>query len=116
MKTDHNISIGGRRSISPHDVILMTADINYTQVYFLNGCKLTVATSLKILEKRFTDCCSEFFRTHKSYLINLNYVKQFDTTGDEIFVQMQNDYRVVVSRRKKRAFTNKISASVNLKK
>lgn len=107
MKTAHNISIGARRTISPQDVILLTADINYTQVYLLNGAKMTVATPLKELEKRFAKC-SEFFRTHKSYLININYIKQYDTTGTEVFVQMNNDYRVVVSRRKKEAFKHRI--------
>jgi DNA-binding LytR/AlgR family response regulator len=109
METTQTILIGLKRSISPTDVILLTADINYTQVYFSNGLTATVAVTLKELEKRFADC-SDFFRTHKSYLINLNYVKQYDATGSEVFVQMKNDYRVIVSRRKKEAFRKKIMA------
>ena len=109
MKTTPSILIGARRTIKPQDVILFTADINYTQVYFCNGRKLIVATPLKIIEKRFAEC-SEFFRTHRSYLINLNYVKQFASIRNELFVQMENDYRVAVSRRKREAFKHRILA------
>ncbi len=107
MKTAQNIPIGSRRTISPNEVILLTADINYTRVYFLNGAKMTVATPLKELEKRFAQC-TEFFRTHKSFLVNINYIKNYDSDGNESYVQMKNDYRVTVSRRKKRAFIERI--------
>lgn len=107
MKTFQNILIGARRTVNPKDVILLTADENYTQIYFSNGVKVTVATTLKILEKRFSN--SDFFRTHKSYLINLNYIKSSDLITDKGFIQMANGYRVMISRRKKRAFQAKIS-------
>jgi DNA-binding LytR/AlgR family response regulator len=106
METRQNILIGARRRISPQDIMLLTADINYTKVYLSNGRKMTVATSLKILEKRFENC-SEFFRTHKSYLINLSFVKSVDTCENELFIHMKNDHRVAVSRRKKTAFLKK---------
>lgn len=108
MKSTQNILIGARHRINPNDVILLTADINYTQIYCVNGCKLTVATTLKTLEQRFSDC-TEFFRTHKSYLINLNFIKSSDLISNKGFIQMKNDYRVTISRRKKRAFKERIS-------
>lgn len=107
MQTTHRIPIGARRTVNPQDVVLLSADENYTQVYFSNGIKLTVATSLKILEKRFANC-TEFFRTHKSFLVNINYIKNYNSNGCETYFQMKNDVRVVVSRRKKRAFKERI--------
>jgi two-component system LytT family response regulator len=109
MKTIRNILIGGRQQISPREIILLTADNNYTQVHFSNGQKVTVATCLKVLEKRFS-ICPEFFRTHKSYLINLSFIKKLGVSDHEPFVQMQNDYRVLVSRRKKNAFFRKVNS------
>lgn len=108
METTKNILIGARRKISPREIILLTADNNYTQVHFSNGHKVTVATCLKTLEKRFA-ICPEFFRPHKSYLINLSFIKKLGVSDHEPFVQMQNDYRVSVSRRKKNAFFEKVS-------
>lgn len=107
METKNRISIGARRSILPQEIILLIGNANYTQVHLSDGRILTVATTLKILEQRFADC-SDFFRTHKSYLINLSYIKQYCATGEETFLQMKNDFRVVVSRRKRGAFNRKI--------
>lgn len=109
METLTQISVGSRRRIAPNEIILFTADANYTQIMLANGRTITVATTLKILEKRFA-VCSDFFRTHKSYLININHIKQFETSGNEVFVQMQNDIRVIVSRRKKQLFKKRISS------
>lgn len=101
------IPMGGRQNANPQEIMLMQADENYTKVYFSNGQKLTVATTLKTLKQRFLDC-TEFFRTHKSFLINLNYVKNLDLISNKGFIQMKNDYRVIISRRKKRAFRERI--------
>lgn len=103
MKT---VLMGGRQNANPEDIILLQANENYTDVVFKNGRKLTVATTLKILEKRFSDC-SEFFRTHKSFLINLNYIDQLCSTPQKTFVQMNNGYRVEIARRRKSAFFRK---------
>ena len=109
METLNLIPIGSRRRISPDDIIFLTADVNYTQILLADGSKMTVATTLKILEKRFSTC-AEFFRTHKSYLININFIKSFDISGEEEFVQMKNGYRVIISRRKKKAFLERLNA------
>ncbi len=104
----HNlILLGSRYRANPQEIILLQADINYTQILMTDGSKMTVATSLKKLEKRFA-VCPAFFRTHKSFLININYIKNYDAEADETFVQMQNDYRVIISRRKKEAFKERI--------
>jgi DNA-binding LytR/AlgR family response regulator len=102
------IPMGGRYNANPQEIMLMQADENYTKVYFSNGQKLTVATTLKILEQRFADCL-EFFRTHKSYMVNIRYIKNFDTNRRDVFMLMNNGYRFEVSRRKKRAFKERIS-------
>ncbi len=107
MKTYNNIPIGSRRTICPQEVVLLTADVNYTRLYMSDGVKIVVATTLKELEKRFAKC-SEFFRTHKSYLININYIENYDFLVEKEFIQMNNGYRVTISRRKKRAFQERV--------
>jgi DNA-binding LytR/AlgR family response regulator len=108
METIQHISMGGRQNANPQEIILLQADINYTNVLFSNGRKLVVATTLKELEKRFSTC-TDFFRTHKSYLININYINSYNIAGEDEFVQMKNGYRATISRRKKKAFIERIS-------
>ncbi len=91
------IPIGGRTTVNPQEIILLQADINYTILYFANGQKTIVATPLKTLERRFVPY--DFYRTHKSYLINLKCVKLFSEATN--IVQMTDNHRVIVSRRKR---------------
>lgn len=97
MNTTNYISIGGRQEVNPAEVVMLQAEINYTLVYFVNGRKTIVATPLKKLEERFTPF--EFYRTHKSYLVNLKCVKCFIEPTNVL--QMDDNHRVIVSRRKR---------------
>lgn len=91
------IHIGGYQAINPKEIVMLQADINYTILYFANGQKTIVATPLKTLERRLVPF--DFYRTHKSYLINLKCVKLFSEATN--IVQMSDNNKVVVSRRKR---------------
>jgi DNA-binding LytR/AlgR family response regulator len=106
------IHIGSWRNHQPSEIMLLLGNANYTEVFFANGHKLTVATTLKKLESRFANC-QEFFRTHKSFLINLNYIKNLEYLNSDQYIEMQNDYRVSVSRRKKLAFQKILNYKTN---
>lgn len=97
MDTTQYIHIGGRQEINPYEVVMLQADINYTIVYFADGKKTIVATPLKTLENRFVPF--DFYRTHKSYLINLKCIKLFSEATN--IVQMTDNHKVIVSRRKR---------------
>jgi two-component system, LytTR family, response regulator len=102
------IAVGAWYNAKANQVIFLQAYRNYTQIYLANGCKMTVAICLKELEKRFA-ICQDFFRTHKSFLINLNYIKNCTMQRNEIFIEMKNGYRVEVSRRKKMALRKRMN-------
>ncbi len=106
-KLETNIHIGGRQEVCPEEIILLVADINYTQVYFNDGSKVIVATTLGKLEKRFR-VNPLFFRTHKSFLINLNFIANHENLAEN-FIRMSNETKVIVSRRKKLALQLKIN-------
>ena len=76
MNTPKLIPIGGRLKVNPLQVIVLVADVNYSLAYMNDGQVLLVATTLKELENRFRS--DAFVRTHKSYLINLRYVADYD--------------------------------------
>jgi DNA-binding LytR/AlgR family response regulator len=111
-QTAQKIPIGSWQKQLPSEIMLLQGDINYTEIHFVDGHKLMVATTLKKLEKRFA-FCGIFFRTHKSFLINLNYIKAYNKDFADDFVEMKNNYRVALSRRRKGAFEERIKEMTN---
>ena len=101
MKTQNLIPIGGHRSVNPQRVVALVADVNYTYAHLDDGKVVVVATPLKTLAARFES--DIFFRTHKSYLINLSFVESYDKVHHH-FVIMPNNLRAEVARRKRTAF------------
>jgi DNA-binding LytR/AlgR family response regulator len=102
------VAVGGWRQHYPADLMLLSAQVNYTELYFTNGQRLLVATPLKTLELRFAQA-KELFRTHKSYMVNLRYIKRIDGMHSEDFIEMKNDFRVLIARRRKLAFEKRIA-------
>ncbi len=109
-KIETNIHIGGRKEVCPEEIIVLVADINYTQVFFYDGTKTIVATTLGELERRFR-VNPLFFRTHKSFLINLNFVANHENLAEN-YIKMSNETKVIVSRRKKLALQLKIQNNI----
>lgn len=106
------ILIGGRTKVNPLQVIALVASINYSLVYMNDGEMIIVATPLKLLEERFKT--TTFFRSHKSYLINLQYVSSYDHEKP-LFVEMQNKLKATISRRKREGFKIEIQKINNNK-
>jgi DNA-binding LytR/AlgR family response regulator len=98
MKTQ-SIFIGGRQIINPAEVIRLQADINYTTIFFVDGKKIVVATTLKEMGNRFS-ANPKFVRISKSVIINIDCIKRID---DEQII-FQNCEIHTPSRRRKKAF------------
>jgi two-component system LytT family response regulator len=107
MKTANRILISPKRSISPEEVVLLVAEVNYTKVYFSNGRKTILPITLKTLEEQFNE--RGFFRTHKSYLVNLLYFKEVNWNKANPFILLSNDFRASISRRKRTSLRMKLS-------
>jgi two-component system LytT family response regulator len=69
-------SNNGYNIVKINNIIYCQAEINYSTAYTSDGKSYTMSHSLKYLEEMLPP--ATFFRTHKSYLVNLNYVKSFD--------------------------------------
>lgn len=95
------ISIGGRTKVNPNHVIALVASVNYSLAYMHDDNVIIVATPLKELENRFR--FHTFFRSHKSFLINLRYIADYDTEKLQ-YVEMKNNLKATVSRRKRNDF------------
>ncbi|MDZ7934575.1 MAG: LytTR family DNA-binding domain-containing protein [Emticicia sp.] len=92
------IHIGGHQTINPEEVVRLQADVNYTTVYFANGKKTLVATTLKSMESRFGSF-PKFVRINKSVIINIDCIRK----KDEEKITLQNGETFIASRRRKKA-------------
>lgn len=74
---------------------------NYTFVYLASSERHLVSKNLKEFEEMLPQ--TPFFRTHQSYIVNTEFVKQISTSELDIAV-MKNGFKVPIARRKKDAF------------
>lgn len=87
------------------DIIRCEASGNYTIFYMVTKEKYVITRTLK----HYEDLLSEFnfFRVHKSHLINLSYVTKF-IRGKQGYVQMNEGKNIEVSTRKREELLNRL--------
>jgi two-component system, LytTR family, response regulator len=71
------LSISGLNSIrfvEVDSVMCLKAEGAYSEINLSDGSKITSSKNLKSYETMLLGC-SEFFRCHKSYIVNLNYIQ-----------------------------------------
>lgn len=108
--TDHDIiHVGGWKQVPHQQIVMLKAESNYTNIILLNGSSLIVATTLGEIAKRLTHL--SFFRPNRSTLINLAYLKVFDTNYSQIL--MQNDEVITLARRRTKKFKNYFRGAEN---
>jgi two-component system LytT family response regulator len=88
--------------VKTSEIMYLEADDCYTHVMMKDGKKHLVSKTLG----NFDEILSEekiFFRAHKSFLINLGYIKQY-IRGEGGDIIMQDDRSIALSRNKKDEF------------
>ena len=94
------LPIGEGYEFVPFDKIShVEADNNYSWVVLITGDKHLVSKTLKEMERMIKR--PNFYRVHKSFLINLNHVKQYLRTDGGQVIMTAEDKIIPVSRRKK---------------
>jgi two-component system LytT family response regulator len=79
----------------------LKAQGNYTELYTGNK-KILISKTLKSMESQLPG--SLFFRVHKSYLVNLSYIKAYVNSSDNPHLVLEDDTCIPVSRYKKSQF------------
>jgi DNA-binding LytR/AlgR family response regulator len=87
-------------TVQPNRLLLLKAEDNYVQLYYLSGnhlCKELVRTSLKKLEERLPN--EYFVKAHRSYLVNIGKVVLFRKNQKGYHLQLEglDDLSVPVS-------------------
>ena len=87
------------------DIFYCEAERSYT-IFHLDG-KKTVTVSKSLIEYDNLLQETQFFRIHKSFLVNLNHIKEYQR-GEGGLVIMTDNAEIEVSRRKKELFLNRM--------
>ncbi|MDB5210593.1 MAG: hypothetical protein JWQ30_1420, partial [Sediminibacterium sp.] len=79
------------------DIIYLQADGSYTRFYTTSHGVLTITK--KLIDFEYLESSGPFFRTHRSYIVNLNHIKKVDKK--EFILVMNNDAEVYLAQDKK---------------
>ena len=79
-----------------HNIIYCKAEVNYCYIHTTNKNPYLITTTLKHLEDLLPG--KMFFRTHKSYLVNINHIISFDKK--EMNLVLENNQVVKVAHRR----------------
>lgn len=83
------------------DIVRCEAEDNYTHIHLKNGDRITASKTIKSYETLLSGV--NFYRVHKSHLINLNFMRKF-VKGDGGYLVMDDNKKIEVSRRRRPAF------------
>ncbi|WP_411274198.1 LytR/AlgR family response regulator transcription factor [Daejeonella sp.] len=97
--------LGSIMFIEVDDMVSLQADSNYTIIHMKDMQKLVISKTLKDFEDLLDE--TQFARIHKSYIVNLKYIKEYSTTDGGI-VKMSDGNQWSISRRQLDFFLEKM--------
>lgn len=86
------------------DIIYLQAEESYTRFYTSSHGVLTITK--KLIDFEYLEESGPFFRTHRSFIVNLNQIKKVDKK--DFLVIMNNDAEVYLAQDKKNQLLEKI--------
>ena len=89
-----------------NSIVYLEAQNNYTKINMLDGTTIIASKTLKSFDELLPS--ELFFRIHKSYLINMNFVKRFFKI-DDFLVELTTGEKLPISYRKKNDFISAIT-------
>lgn len=66
----------GKQKVCLNDIVFLESNLRHTILYFNNGTVTECNINLKDIEKNLP--CQKFVRTHKSFIVNMNYIEKYD--------------------------------------
>jgi len=91
-------SLRGFQVVESKDIIYCEANSNYTSIHLIHGPEILASKPLLEYENLLHD--SGFIRVHKSYLVNMDQIKEY-VKGEGGSLILSNGSEVEVSRRRK---------------
>ena len=98
----NTILIGSRNHVRPESIKFLKADNNYTTIYFLDGTKTLVSTTMGTIEGRLPR--EKFVRINRGTVINREVVSDYFVRPEFDEVRINDNTLIKVSRRNKKVF------------
>lgn len=99
----------GFEIVDTKDVIRIEASGSYSVIILRTGEQIVVSKSIKDMDETFISF--GFFRSHRSHIINMIYVKRFITENDGEII-MEDNSRVPLSRRRRTDFNQALDSVI----
>ena len=93
---------------SVENILFLVAEGNYTIIHFQDGHQTMVCKTLSVIEEML-HALHQFVRIHRSYTINLNWLKKY-VRGKGGYVVMENGESMSVSTSRKMALMEAVEA------
>jgi len=87
----------GYKTIDVKQLLYLKAEVNYTTLFIEGLGPLLITKTLKSFEELLDN--EQFIRIHKSYIINLAYVKEVKKS-EKHFIFMKNEEELPIARRR----------------
>lgn len=78
------------------DIVFCKAEVNYSTIYTKENTSITIVSTLKNLEEMLPS--KIFFRCHKSFLVNLDFIKTYDKHRDKIILENGKEIDIATRR------------------
>ena len=91
----------GLQFVELDNIIYCESQDNYTKFFLVDGSRIMVSKTIKHFEELLDP--DQFFRVHRSNIINLKFIDKY-VKGEGGYVVMKQGNRIPVSRRRKEAF------------
>ncbi|HTO37328.1 MAG TPA: LytTR family DNA-binding domain-containing protein [Brumimicrobium sp.] len=107
-KTSNKIAIShtkGVKIIEDDDITYIEASGNCSEIYFKDGTRYLDTRTLKIYEEILNP--NKFYRIHKSYIINLDMIKEY-ISEDGYIIELKNKIQLPVARNRVSEFLKTI--------
>lgn len=99
-------TVNGYEMVQVETVTRCEGDEGYTQLMIQEGRPIMTTRRLKEWEELLDE--HNFFRIHRSHLVNLSFVKRY-ARGSGGYVEMTDGTEILVSRRRKDAFLRRLA-------
>jgi len=80
-----------------NDIVFLEADSNYTSIHMSNGVSHLTSKTIKHFQEKLSH--SKFFRPHQSFLINAEYIEEYNKS--ESCIILRNRKNIPVSKNKR---------------
>jgi two-component system LytT family response regulator len=91
-------SAQGFHLICIKDILRLEAAVNYTRIFIRDGSSVLISKTLMEFEKALAGF--DFFRVHRSHLVNMDYLREYSATANGRYMILKDDVKVGVSKNK----------------